>query len=62
MIWIRDECSRVRTGFNFYPRKSPNVGFIFKLGRARILLRYSKISGRLDCYGWPQHDTLDKHF
>lgn len=52
MIYVRDEGELIRQGFNFYPRKSYNWGFILAVGRWRFMLRYSKITGWLDCYGW----------
>jgi hypothetical protein len=52
MIYIRDECGPVRTGINVYPRRSGSLGFIVALGRMRLILRYSRVSRRLDCYGW----------
>ena len=52
MIYIRDECGPVRTGINVYPRRSGSLGFIVALGRVRFMLRYSRVSGSLYCYGW----------
>ena len=52
MIYIRDECGPVRTGINVYPRRSGSLGFIVALGRFRFMLRYSRVWGSLDCYGW----------
>jgi hypothetical protein len=52
MIYIRDEGHLIRNGINVYPRKSGSVGFIVALGRVRFMLRYSRVWGSLDCYGW----------
>lgn len=52
MIRVRDEGGVVRQGFNIYPRNSGSVGFLLALGRVRFMLRYSKITGWLDCCGW----------
>ena len=52
MIYIRDEGHLIRNGINVYPRKSGSVGFIVALGRMRFMLRYSRVWGSLDCYGW----------
>ena len=52
MIHVRDEGGVIRTGFNVYPCGSGSVGFILKLGRYRWMLRYSRMTGWLDCYGW----------
>ena len=52
MIYVRNEGGVVRQGFNFYPRRSGSVGFILAVGRSRFMLRYSKVTGWFDCYGW----------
>jgi hypothetical protein len=52
MIYIRDEGGVIRNGFNFYPRRSGSAGVILAIGRRRFVLRYSKITGWLDCGTW----------
>jgi hypothetical protein len=52
MIYIRDDGQMIRNGINVYPRKSGSVGFIVALGRFRWILRYSRVWGSLDCFGW----------
>lgn len=52
MIGVRDEGGSVRQGFNIYPRRSGSVGFLLAIGRARFMLRYSKVTGWFDCYAW----------
>ena len=44
MIHIRDECERVKTGFNFFPLKSINIGFVFRFKHYFWVLRYNKKS------------------
>jgi hypothetical protein len=49
MIQLRSEGEVVRTGFNFYPlNDNGSAGFIFKLGKRTIQVRYSKITGKLN--------------
>lgn len=52
MIRFRDEGGLIRQGLNIYPRKSANLGFILALRRFRFMLRYSKLTGWLDCFSW----------
>ena len=59
MIYIRDEGETIRQGFNFYPRRSGSVGFVLAIGRFRLMLRYSKITGYLHFYGWRNGEGLD---
>jgi hypothetical protein len=48
MIYIREEGEKVRQGFNFYPLTDKgSAGFILKLGKRMIWMRYSKITGKL---------------
>lgn len=42
MFHIRDEGGVVKTGFNFYPLTSNQIGFVFRLGSKKICIRYSK--------------------
>jgi len=43
MIHIRDEGGAVRTGFNFYPLASNQLGFVFKLRDFVLSVRYNKL-------------------
>lgn len=52
MIRFRDEGGVILQGLNIYPRKSANLGFILAIGRFRFMLRYSKLTGLLDCFSW----------
>ena len=52
MICVREEGGVVRQGFNIYPRSSSSVGFLFRLGRMRLMARYSKVTGWADCCVW----------
>ena len=52
MIRFREEGGVVRQGFNVYPRGSSSVGFLFRLGRMRLLARYSKVTGWAECCVW----------
>ncbi len=45
MIRFREEGGVVRQGLNIYPRSSNSVGFLFRLGRMRLMARYSKVTG-----------------
>jgi len=48
MIHIRDEGELLKTGFNFYPFSSNQVGFKFYIdGKKSWQLRYSKLAGLL---------------
>ena len=58
MIYVREEGALIRQGFNFYPRKSFSRGFLLAVGRWRLILRYSKVTGWLSCYSW-REDTAD---
>ena len=43
MIHIRDECEQIKFGFNFYPFKSNNFGFVLWLKNGRLWhFRYNK--------------------
>ena len=46
MIYIRDEGDIRNYGFNFYPRKSTLLGFIFWLPPLTWFFYYNKKSGR----------------
>jgi hypothetical protein len=49
MMYIRAEGEKVRQGFNFYPIKDKgSAGFVLKLGKRTIWMRYSKITGKLN--------------
>ena len=54
MIRFREEGGVVRQGFNIYPRHSGSVGFLFRLGRMRLMARYSKANGWAECCVWRQ--------
>ena len=43
MIHIRDEGQVMQSGFNFYPLKSKQAGFVFKLGGFALTARYNKL-------------------
>lgn len=48
MIHVREAGGLLRNGFNFYPlRDKWNKGFILKLGRLKLRVRYSVFQGRL---------------
>ena len=49
MIHIRDECGKVRNGFNFYPLSSNQVGVVVKFGNTLLTLRYNKKLGKIKC-------------
>jgi len=59
MIHIRDEGGFVHQGFNIYPRSSGSIGFLFRLGRMRLMARYSKVTGWAECCVWRErtHDA-----
>jgi hypothetical protein len=42
MFHIRDEGEPTKTGFNFYPLKSNQAGFVFKLDKFVVCARYNK--------------------
>lgn len=54
MFNIRDEGELVHPGFNFYPLKSRNIGFIFRIKDKFICIRYSKQVKKIkfDILGW----------
>lgn len=58
MIRFREEGDVVRQGFNIYPRNSGSVGFLFRLGRMRLMARYSKVTGWAECCVW-REETAD---
>lgn len=43
MFNIRDEGEIIKQGFNIYPIKSNNIGFVFRFNNRFISFRYSKI-------------------
>jgi hypothetical protein len=52
MIHIREEGETVRTGFNFYPKGSNQVGFVFRLGKFVACARYNKHLGKFKINRW----------
>jgi hypothetical protein len=49
MVQIRKEGEKVKQGFNFYPLTDKgSAGFILKLGRRIVWMRYSKITGKFN--------------
>ena len=52
MIHIREEGGDVRSGFNFYPKGSNQVGFVFRLGKFVMCARYNKHLGKFKIYRW----------
>jgi len=42
MIHVRDEGEAIRTGFNFYPLKSNQFGFVLKVKDVALTARYNK--------------------
>ena len=52
MINIREEGEDVRTGFNFYPKGSNQVGFVFSLGKFVMCARYNRHLGKFKIYRW----------
>jgi hypothetical protein len=49
MMHLRSEGEVVRQGFNFYPLSDTgSAGFILKLGKRTLQVRYSKITGKLN--------------
>ena len=49
MIHIRDEGGKIRTGFNFYPLSSNQLGVVMKFGNTVMTLRYNKNVGKIKC-------------
>jgi hypothetical protein len=43
MIHTRDEGETIRTGFNFYPLNSNQIGFVFKMRDFVLFVRYNKL-------------------
>jgi len=43
MIHCREEGKPIQTGFNFYPWRSNQFGFVFKLGDFVLYVRYNKL-------------------
>lgn len=52
MIHIREEGENVQSGFNFYPKSSNQVGFVFKLGKLVACARYNKHLGKFKFNRW----------
>jgi hypothetical protein len=46
MFNIRDEGEIIKQGFNFYPTKSGQVGFVLRIKDKFITVRYSKVAKR----------------
>jgi hypothetical protein len=49
MMYVRDEGSIIRSGFNFYPLTSNQFGFVFKLKSFILFVRYNKKLGKIIC-------------
>jgi hypothetical protein len=43
MIWFRKDGTYIHNGFNFfYPNDPESIGFIFRLGKFKVRVRWSK--------------------
>ena len=52
MIHIREEGEDVQSGFNFYPKGSNQVGFVFSLGKFVMCARYNRHLGKFKINRW----------
>lgn len=51
MIHIREEGEHIRTGFNFYPKVSNQVGVVIKFGNFVLFARYNRHLGKFKIHG-----------